>query len=101
MQALNGDTKFSNATLERAKTLFQESLSEVHKRTDRLFARVMIAQWLAGIAIAFWLSPRTWIGASNQWHLHVWASIFIGGLLAGFPVWLAWKQPGHESTRAT
>ena len=56
------DTTISEAGLARANELFAASLSDIHCRTDRLFARLMIFQWLAGIAAALWISPTTWIG---------------------------------------
>jgi len=59
----------------------------------------MIAQWLAGIAAALWISPKTWIGDSSQVHIHVWAAILLGGALSGFPVWLARSHPGQALTR--
>ncbi len=64
-----------------------------------MFAYLMIAQWLAGIAAAVWISPRTWIGTQSQIHVHVWAAIFIGGAITSFPVWLVWKRPGQVVTR--
>jgi len=56
--------------------LLAESLHTVHTRTDRMFAWLMLVQWLAGIAAALWLSPRTWLGASSALHLHVPAAVF-------------------------
>ncbi len=73
----------------------------MHVRTDRLFATLMGLQWLAGIAAAIWISPRTWIGANSQVHWHVWAAIFLGGLIASLPLFLIWKQPGKTLTRHT
>jgi PAS domain S-box-containing protein len=99
MQAVKGDTSLCSATQERAKTLFRERQSEIYKQTDRLFARLMVAQWLVGIGLAFWLSPLTWSGSSSHLHVHVWAAIIIGGLLAAVPVWLAWDEPGTPTTR--
>ena len=64
-----------------------------------MFAYLMIFQWVAGIAAAIWISPRTWIGAQSQIHIHVWAAIFIGGAITSFPVWLVWKRPGQTVTR--
>ena len=86
---------------ERATTLFRESQNQIHRRADRLFGNLMVAQWLAGIAAALWLSPKTWIGSSSQPHWHVWAAIFLGGWITVLPVFLAWRQPGSTLTRHT
>jgi signal transduction histidine kinase len=83
----------------RVRELFEESQSKIFGRTDRLFATLMVIQWLAGIGAALWLSPRTWAGSSSEVHWHVWAAILLGGCITGFPVLLAWKQPGASSTR--
>lgn len=68
-------------------------------RTDRLFANLMLVQWVAGICAALWLSPRAWAGAQSQPHLHVWAAILLGGGIASLPVFLAWRRPGETITR--
>jgi len=87
-------------TIERRITeLFGEYKQSIYKQTDRLFAILMMIQWLAGIIIAFWLSPRTWVGATNQIHLHVWAAIFLGSAISFFPIALALLRPGKASTR--
>jgi len=89
------------ALQQRAAALFAESLDSTYRHTDRLFAVLMVIQWLAGIAAAVWISPLTWIGATSEIHWHVWAAIFLGGALTAFPVFLAWKQPGRPLTRHT
>jgi len=88
-------------TSDRAAALFDQSLNVVHRRADRLFAWLMIAQWIAGIAAALWISPQTWLGAASQTHWHVWAAIFLGGALTGLPVYFAYAMPGRALTRHT
>jgi signal transduction histidine kinase len=101
MQTLSSDATVPSTESERAATLFEESQKQIFQRTDRMFAWLMVFQWLAGIAAAFWISPRTWAGAMSQTHIHVWAAIFLGGAISSFPVFLVWKRPGHASTRHT
>jgi two-component system sensor histidine kinase/response regulator len=43
----------------RAMALFTESKDCLTQRTDRLFAGLKIFEWLAGIAGALWISPKT------------------------------------------
>ncbi len=83
----------------RASALFRAAEYDLHRHTDQLFARLMIVQWLAGIAAALWISPLTWIGDSSQVHMHVWAAVLLGGAISGFPAWLAWQFPGLVVTR--
>jgi PAS domain S-box-containing protein len=83
----------------RSRELFHEHQQAIYARTDRLFANLMILQWIAGMAAALWISPRTWIGTQSATHLHVWAAIFLGGAITGFPAFLAMRRPGAVGTR--
>jgi PAS domain S-box-containing protein len=71
----------------------------IYRRTDRMFAALMFIQWLAGIAVAVWISPKAWFGSTSHIHLHVWAAIFLGGLITVLPMLLAMLRPGATSTR--
>jgi PAS domain S-box-containing protein len=64
-----------------------------------MFARLMVLQWFVGIAAALWISPRTWEGETSHTHIHVWAAIFLGGMISGFPVLMATIRPGTVLTR--
>src|SRR5215831_16886231 len=83
----------------RAQELFAHYQRDIHRRTDRLFAGLMVAQWIAGIIFALWISPRAWYGSVSQTHVHVWASIFLGGAICLFPALLGLSRPGRTSTR--
>ena len=83
----------------RATQLFADHLASIHRRTDRIFAWLMLCQWLASIAAALWITPRTWAGSFSQVHIHVYAAIFLGGFITLLPVALAWLQPGRAPTR--
>src|SRR5438094_6861083 len=61
----------------------------------------MIFQWLAGIVAAYWISPRAWAGATSQIHIHIWAAVFLGGMIASLPIFLALTQSGKAFTRQT
>jgi len=97
--AAKGPDVLSARTQQRAEELFREEQDGISKRTDRMFAGLMLFQWLGGIVAAIWISPRTWIGTQSQIHVHVWAAVFIGGAITSLPVWLAWKKPGQAMTR--
>ncbi len=83
----------------RTAELFAAQRLAVFCRTDRLFAGLMLFQWVAGIVTAVWISPLTWRGTASQVHPHVWAALILGGLISGFPIWLAITRPGRASTR--
>jgi two-component system sensor histidine kinase/response regulator len=71
----------------------------IHVRTDRMFATLMIVQWLAGIAAAVWISPRAWSGPDSYTHPHVWAAVLLNGLIISVPLALVLLQPGKTLTR--
>ncbi len=79
--------------------LFNEQQQAIFKQTDRMFAVLMTIQCLAGIAAAFWISPRAWVGLSSYVHPHVWFAVFLGGAFSVFPIFLAITRPGEPITR--
>src|SRR5215831_100201 len=83
----------------RARELMAEHQHRIFMQTSHLFAILMVVQWVAGIAAALWISPRTWAGASSSIHLHVWLAIFLGGSVTVLPVTLAILQPKQPLTR--
>ncbi len=84
---------------QRAALLFDEMRMRIFKQTDRLFAGLMVLQWLGGIVAALCLSPRTWAGSESYVNIHVWAAVFLGGALACLPVALVLLCPGSTLTR--
>jgi len=91
----------STSTVRRADELFDQYQHDIHRRTDRLFAVLMILQWIAGIIFALWVSPRAWYGTISRTHIHVWAAIFLGGGICLFPALLGVFRAGAPSTRYT
>src|SRR4029453_6818569 len=85
----------------RVEELFRTHQQQIYRRTDRVFAQLMTAQWVAGILFAVWVSPRAWAGTISQTHVHVWAAVVLGGLITAFPVALAFPKPGAVITRHT
>ena len=101
MHRSESNTTLSPRTLERAGELFATHQRTIYRTTDRLFAVLMALQWLAGIAAALWISPRTWIGTVSETHFHVWAAIFLGAAINVVPISLAITRPGARITRYT
>jgi len=83
----------------RTDELLHGNKLDIYRRTDRLFAYLMFLQWIAGICAAIWISPRTWVGSYSETHIHVWAAIFLGGVISFFPISLALLRPGSTLTR--
>ncbi|HKR11429.1 MAG TPA: histidine kinase dimerization/phosphoacceptor domain -containing protein [Pyrinomonadaceae bacterium] len=85
----------------RVAEIFDDHQQLVHKRTDRMFAGLMLLQWAAGIVAALVISPKTWAGSASQTHPHVWAALLLGGAISSLPIVLALTRPGRPTTRYT
>jgi len=83
----------------RAESLFEAHKKNIFKRTDKLFAYLLILEYLGGILAAYIISPKTWYGQISETHVHVWAAIFLGGSIVSLPVALAFFRPGSACTR--
>ncbi len=99
MASIKNNLTTSDSTLRLANDQFREHQLLVYRRTDGMFAALMVAQWLAAIVIAVWISPKTWEGAASYTHPHVWTAIFLGAAITAFPALLGLLRPGATSTR--
>src|ERR1700720_3746822 len=95
----NGDKAEPKKLAQLTAEHFQNHCQQVWQRTDRMFAGLMALQWLAGIGVALWITPLTWIGATSSIHLHVLAAVFLGGTIGAFPISLVFLRPGRAITR--
>lgn len=77
----------------------EDAFAQTYRRTDRMFAILMLLQGIALIVIAVKVTPRTWSGTESSVHAHVIASVSLGILVTGFPAILAWCRPGALTTR--
>lgn len=83
----------------RIAKLFRERELEIHSKTDKLFAALLLFEWMAAIICAWFIAPLTWAGSSSSIHIHLYAAICLGGLIVVAPVRLATINPGLPSTR--
>jgi two-component system, sensor histidine kinase and response regulator len=82
-----------------AEAIFAATEHKSRAEIDRLFAVLMLLQWVTAIAIAFIVSPRTWIGDESRVHAHIWAAVLLGGVLSGLPILFSQMMPGATLTR--
>lgn len=78
----------------RAEEIFRENRQLRFAKVDRMFAVLMVVQWIFAIIVAFTFSPYGWEGKVRTTHMHVWAALLIGGALTILPVALAMLRPG-------
>ncbi|NNN04918.1 MAG: response regulator [Elusimicrobia bacterium] len=96
---MNTDGEINVNVSRRADALLFSDLTRVRQGTDAMFARLMVAQYAAGILIAVVISPWTWTGPARAINPHVWAALILGLLIAAWPVYLATCRPGERRTR--
>ncbi|MBN9420634.1 MAG: PAS domain S-box protein [Candidatus Eremiobacteraeota bacterium] len=84
---------------ERAAELLALHQSSIYSRTDRLFAHLLLFEWLWSILFAALITPRTWAGAASEPHVHLLAAVILGGLISIFPVIMVHFHPGERQTR--
>jgi two-component system sensor histidine kinase/response regulator len=84
---------------ERSGEFYEEHERAIRLRANRFFVILLALEWLAGIACAVWLSPRTWSGLSSSVHPHVPLAVFGGGLVAALPIVLCRTNPHDAITR--
>jgi two-component system sensor histidine kinase/response regulator len=84
---------------DRARAIAAERLRRTWGQTDRLFAGLLLFQWLGCVAAAFWLTPYTWAGTHRATHPHVWAALLVGAAACAPAVLLAFLRPGQTLTR--
>ncbi|SFI26273.1 hybrid sensor histidine kinase/response regulator [Planctomicrobium piriforme] len=83
----------------RSREILTNRYTAIAQRTDRMFAWLMLVQWVALILWAWQDSAYTWWGANRTIHPHLWLAIFGGGLTASLPILLARRAPGTRATR--
>jgi methyl-accepting chemotaxis protein len=70
----------------------------VARDANRAFALLLPLQWPAMMVLAYFLTPRTWIGAQADVHLHLLAAAVLGGLAVLYPLWRLRRAPTSRSS---
>jgi PAS domain S-box-containing protein len=99
MHPLKSTATRAESVRRRGDALFNELQSALFRRQDRLLAGLLVFQWVAAVAVALWVSPLAWEGLASHTHPHVWAAVFLGGLVISLPVALGVTRPGLTFTR--
>jgi hypothetical protein len=97
MEQVAGAT-LGGADGQRVEFLYQEQVNRRRVSADRMFAMLMVLQWLFAIVLAVLVSPYAWAGKVREFHPHVYAAVFMGGGIALLPVLMAVYLPGRAIT---
>ncbi|HEV2474808.1 MAG TPA: diguanylate cyclase [Chthonomonadales bacterium] len=87
------------AIARRSNELFEAHQHVLYDRTDRLFAGLLILEWLGGIVAALLISPKTWAGAHSSVHPHVITAAVLGFCIMILPVCLVALKRHNSFTR--
>jgi PAS domain S-box-containing protein len=87
--------------MSRRVEIFEQMRDRNHRETDRMFAKLLVAQWLFAVALALLISPWTYAGSERALHLHVKAALVFGALINALPLALIYLRPGWWGTRQT
>lgn len=83
----------------RVDAIINEHLDQRRRAADRVFAILLILQWVGcNIAVLF-VTPQSCIGNSSSINIHVWSSLTFGTMLTVYPVLLATYRSGRPLTR--
>jgi signal transduction histidine kinase/DNA-binding NarL/FixJ family response regulator len=97
MPAVPVQLSFENTN--RAEDLFRQDLQTIERRVDRMFVALLVFEWVAGIIVALTVSPTMWEGLNGSVHQHVYAAVYLGGLIIAFPILVASLLPGTKWSR--
>ncbi len=73
--------------------------AKVIQRTDRMFAVLLVLQWIAAMVLVVWVSPLMWAGKDGQGQPHLLAAVLLGGAIIILPIILASRFLGRRLTR--
>jgi PAS domain S-box-containing protein len=94
------DQPFTNNHNQDAATrLMREHELSIYRSTDRMFAGLMILQWLAAIGLAIFFVPKAWPEHAHHAPMHSHTAILLGGLITLTTVVLGLARSGSTSTR--
>ena len=82
---------------DRAAVIFRALKSTSAKQTDRMFAWLIVFEWLAAMAAASLISLNVW--PTERPMRLLWTAAALAGLIYLVPLYLALRSPGRALTR--
>ncbi|MGP8199387.1 MAG: response regulator [Limisphaerales bacterium] len=97
MTSVEQKRTFENAARERAGKIFHALRRNTYQLTDRMFAWLIVFEWLAAMASASLISPQIW-PAERPLRL-ICTAAELAGLIYLLPLYFALRSPGRAYTR--
>ena len=83
----------------RAEELHQLQNDKRGVMVSRMFAVLLVVQYIACVAAALAVSPYAWAGKERVLHMHVWVAILAGAGITILPLLMAIFRPAAPLTR--
>lgn len=83
----------------KSQHIFKLYREAENQKTDQQFAVLLFLQWVLGVVFAIWISPLAWSGEQYSIHVHIYAALFLGGILTVYPIILVIRSPGAVLNR--
>ncbi|MBI1346354.1 PAS domain S-box protein [bacterium] len=84
---------------ERTMLRWQQDRKSVAIRVDRIFAVLLIFEWVIAVKLAVIVSPLVWAHMPHSTPTPVWAAVVLGGLFCCVPCVLVAMDPGRVINR--
>lgn len=91
--------RYAPGAENRLHQLVKESTAKNNRMVNGMFIWLMLVQYVAGIVLALWITPHTWVAETSYLHRHVWFAFIFGGILSGLPIYFARVFPDAVATR--
>ena len=88
-----------SARQARGKQLFDAQLLDQRSDLDRLFAKLLLVQWVAAVVVAVVYAPTGWADKSRAVSGHFTLALVAGGVLALAPLAMTRLMAGARLTR--
>ncbi len=90
----------ANSTVAvRSDELYARHREQLDRATHYVFVYLMLWQWLAGLIVAVWVAPQTWIGQTPYLVFHVVTGMVLSSLIMAPAVTCVLCRPTRASTR--
>lgn len=91
----------ADSVAARAQQYFDRQLDAGYRETDRMFAVLLMVEWVASILLAVIVSPYAWAGSTFSPHIHLVIAVFGGLAINALPLFMVYRLPGSLVTRCT
>ena len=93
---MEADTAFLK---QRSEQLYRSDRAHLCRLTNRMFAVLLLFQWLAGVAVAACFAPDHFALRATSLQLEMFTALGLGGLIIALPLFLIQRKPEAAVTR--